>query len=120
MFPSIDPRREHGQHLPDRRRRIGGNAGAIGRDTVHRLAASHPDGFWVHLDLDILDETAFPATDYLSPGGISRSALLGMLRPLVESPAIRGLSVACYNPEKDAEHKDAAYLVDLLTTLLTE
>ena len=25
--------------------------------------------FWLHLDVDVLDEAAMPATDYLMPGG---------------------------------------------------
>ena len=29
-----------------------------------------PDARWVHLDVDVLDEAAFPATDYLMPGGL--------------------------------------------------
>ena len=42
---------------------------AAGARAAQRLAA---DGgrFWIHLDVDVLDERAMPATDYLMPGGL--------------------------------------------------
>ncbi|HEY8083344.1 MAG TPA: arginase family protein [Solirubrobacterales bacterium] len=63
------------------------------------LAAQAP--FWLHFDVDVLDEGVFPATDYLMPNGMTLEELLGVLRPLTSSPALIGASLACYNPEKD-------------------
>ena len=39
------------------------------RRSARKPPASHP--CWVHLDVDVLDQAAFPATDYLMPGGLS-------------------------------------------------
>ena len=33
--------------------------------------------YWVHLDLDVLDEQVLPATDYLMPGGLTFPELGG-------------------------------------------
>jgi arginase len=57
--------------------------------------------FFVHLDLDVLDEGAMPATDYLMPGGLEWDELAALLEPLGASPALAGLSLGCLNPEKD-------------------
>ena len=57
--------------------------------------------YWLHLDVDILDESVFPATDYLMPGGMGWDELLSVMRPLAKSPALVGVSIGCYNPEKD-------------------
>jgi arginase len=57
--------------------------------------------YWLHFDVDVLDEAVFPATDYLSPGGIDWDELGAVLAPLLSSPALAGASLACYNPEKD-------------------
>jgi arginase len=57
--------------------------------------------FWLHLDVDVLDEDVFPATDYLMPGGMTWEELVAALGPLLASPALVGASLACYNPEKD-------------------
>jgi arginase len=82
-----------------------------------RLAAA-AGRYWVHLDVDVLDEQAFPATDYLMPGGLTRPELADLLRPLLASPALAGVSLACYNPAKDAGQEGARYLVELLGGLL--
>lgn len=60
-----------------------------------------PTPYWVHVDLDVLDEAVFPATDYLMPGGLDWPDLTALLRPLVHGPMFSGLSVACLNPDKD-------------------
>jgi arginase len=57
--------------------------------------------FWIHLDVDVLDEAAMPATDYLMPGGLEWEELADLLGALCAAPALAGLSIACLNPEKD-------------------
>jgi arginase len=57
--------------------------------------------YWLHFDVDVLDRAVFPATDYLSPGGIDWADLAAVLAPLLSSSALAGASLACYNPEKD-------------------
>jgi arginase len=89
-------------------------AGAAVRDQLTGSAGR----FWVHLDVDVLDEQAFPATDYLMPGGLSRDEVAGLMRPLLASPALAGLSLACYNPAKDVDGDGARYLVGLFRELL--
>jgi arginase len=39
--------------------------------------------YWVHLDLDVLDEQVLPATDYLMPGGLTFPELSQLLRAFV-------------------------------------
>lgn len=70
--------------------------------------------FWLHLDFDVLDETVFPAVDYLMPNGLDRQQLVSLLRPLAASPGLVGMSVACYNPELDKSGADARLAVDIL------
>jgi arginase len=57
--------------------------------------------FWIHLDVDVLDERAMPATDYLMPDGLEWEELAELLGSLCASPAAAGLSIGCLNPEKD-------------------
>jgi arginase len=67
----------------------------------------------VHLDVDVLDERAFPATDYLMPGGLSLAELGELIRPLLAEPALAGVSLACYNPQKDHAGRGARDVVSL-------
>jgi arginase len=88
-------------------------AGAATRDQLSAAAGR----YWVHLDVDVLDELAFPATDYLQPGGLTVAELGELLRPLLESPALAGVSLACYNPQKDADGSGAAAVLELFGEL---
>lgn len=76
-----------------------GDPASLAAETGERLAAQGP--FWLHLDVDVLDQDVFPATDYLQPGGLDWEQLGAVLSPLLASPALAGASIACYNPEKD-------------------
>jgi arginase len=70
--------------------------GAAGSRAAARLGR-----FWIHLDVDVLDERAMPATDYLMPGGLDWSELAVLMAPLGASPGLAGLSLGCVNPDKD-------------------
>lgn len=87
----------------------------VGASAAEHLAAS--GRFWLALDVDILDQDEFPATDYLMSDGLSLAELEELMRPLASSPALAGLSVTCFNPEKDPHGHYGNALGDLLTTL---
>jgi arginase len=74
--------------------------------------------FWIHLDVDVLDERAMPATDYLMPGGLEWEELAALLGPLCASPAAIGLSLGCLNPEKDPGGRLTQRTCDLLASAL--
>jgi arginase len=73
--------------------------------------------YWVHLDVDVLDQVAFPATDYLMPGGLDLAELRALLTPLISAPGCVGLSLGCYNPQKDPDGAGARDLVGLVGAL---
>jgi arginase len=75
--------------------------------------------FWMHLDVDILGEDEFPATDYLMPDGMNMVQLVALMRPLAVSPALIGVSVGCYNPEKDPGDVNGRALVEAFRATLT-
>jgi arginase len=74
--------------------------------------------FWIHLDVDVLDEVAMPATDYLMPGGLEWDELAALLGPLCAAPGLAGLSLGCLNPEKDPDGRFARHTCDLLAGAL--
>jgi arginase len=87
----------------------------VGARIADELAAG-PGRFWLHLDVDVLDEEVFPATDYLFSGGLGWGDLIPMLGPLVSSPGLLGASIGCYNPEKDPGGKNGSELVEAFRT----
>jgi arginase len=85
---------------------------AVGEELVERFR--DPGRLWVHLDVDVLDQEVFPATDYLMPGGLAWPELTDLLGPLMTAPGLAGVSVGCYNPTKDPGGVDGRALVEAL------
>jgi len=71
--------------------------------------------FWLHFDVDVLDEKVFPATDYLMPNGLDWQQATEILTPLLSSPQLIGASLACYNPDKDPDQTCGRALVKSLS-----
>ena len=70
------------------------------RHTGQRAAAelaARPGGFWLHLDLDVIDGEAMPAVDDPLPGGPDWEQAKELLRPLLLSPALLGADITLLN-----------------------
>jgi len=93
---------------------------ATGAAAVGRATADAAGACWVHLDVDVLDEAAFPATDYLMPGGLQLAELGDLLRPLLATPSLAGVSVGCYNPDKDPDGSNGEALASLFRGALAD
>jgi arginase len=72
-------------------------------------------GYWVHLDVDVLDPSVMPAVDAPDPGGIAYSELEQLLRGLLGNPECLGLDVTVFDPDFDV---DGVYAKDLVSTLV--
>ncbi|MFC0628416.1 arginase family protein [Kribbella deserti] len=77
------------------------------------------DGFWVHLDVDILDASVMPAVDSPDPGGIDHDELIALLQPLIRSPKCAGIDIGIFDPDLDPDGTLAAELTTTLVAALT-
>lgn len=93
---------------------------AVARDVLTHFARSPLDGFWIHLDADVLDPSVMPAVDSPDPGGLLVSELRALLDPLAASPRCVGINVTIYDPDRDPEGTGAALLADLLEDLFAQ
>ncbi len=69
------------------------------------LASDRPDGFWIHLDVDVLDPLIMPAVDSPDPGGLSYPELNTMLDSLLSHPLCTGLEITILDPDRDPDGK---------------
>ena len=97
---------------PDVRQR---GAARVGTDAAARLAG-RPG--WLHVDLDVLDERVMPAVSYPQALGLFWDELVALTRPLFAAPNLLGISVADFNPDRDAEGTYAARVVEALESAL--
>jgi arginase len=77
-------------------------------------------GFWIHLDADVLDDAVMPAVDYRMPGGLSPEELVDVLSILRSSGRVVGIDVTIYNPNLDPDGSAARILTDVLVKGLVE
>ncbi len=68
---------------------------------VETLGANGVDGFWMHLDADVLDDEVMPAVDSRRPGGLSYAELIQVLRVLLRADLAVGMQVTIFDPELD-------------------
>ncbi|MEP7022372.1 MAG: arginase family protein [Actinomycetota bacterium] len=76
------------------------------------------EGYWVHLDVDVLHDELMPAVDYRYPGGLTWSEAADILHGLLGASGACGLEVTIFNPRLDASGSLARRLSDLITSAL--
>jgi arginase len=92
-----------------------GRAEAPGAAALRSLQVSD---FWLHVDLDVLAADAFPAADYLQPGGLDWSELDAIAGTAITHPRCRGASVVIYNPDLDPDRQAADQVVEFVCRLM--
>ena len=70
-------------------------------ETIARKIAEREIPFYMHLDLDVLDESELPATMYHLPKGMTWSELAALLAPLASAESLMAVSIGCYDPDMD-------------------
>jgi arginase len=71
---------------------------------VARLMKVGLEGFWIHLDADVLDDRVMPAVDYRLPdGGLGFSELSKLLSVLIASGHAVGMTITIFNPHLDLD-----------------
>jgi arginase len=84
-----------------------------------RSLLSECSGYWVHLDVDVLDPSVMPAVDAPTPGGIAYPELESLLQGLLTGKECLGMEVTVFDPDFDADGVYAQDLVNSLVAALT-
>ncbi|GAA4165969.1 hypothetical protein GCM10022251_52850 [Phytohabitans flavus] len=71
-------------------------------------------GYWVHVDVDVLDPAVMPAVDAPDPGGIAFAELELLLSGLVDTPRCLGVEITVFDPDYDPDGSYAAEIVETL------
>lgn len=77
------------------------------------------EGFWVHLDADVLDDAVMPAVDYRMPGGLTPDELEAVVSAALESGRALGMNVTIFNPALDESGEVARAFADVLVASLS-
>ncbi|MFL5496243.1 MAG: arginase family protein [Gemmatimonadales bacterium] len=92
--------------------------GRIAATVLERIGGAELEGFWIHVDADVLDPVVMPAVDSPEPGGPDLSQLADLLIPLARHPRALGLELTIYDPKLDPDEACGKRLVELLEGVL--
>jgi len=88
------------------------------KDALKKLEATC-DQFYIHVDLDVLDESAMKAQILPVPDGLSLSEFTSAIRMVRAIGKLRGLAVMVFNPLKDPEGLEAYKITKLITEVMS-
>jgi arginase len=83
-------------------------------DAILSTTSLQTDGFWIHLDLDVVDESEMPAVDSPESEGLSFSLLTELLFRLLASSKCVGMEITIYDPDLDPDGVCADRIVSSL------
>lgn len=84
------------------------------RQTLDRLPGR---GFWVHFDVDVLDQRIMPAVDSPGSPGLDVDEVVHVLGRCVAEPGCIGMTLTVFDPDLDPDGAYAAIIVDILSRL---
>jgi len=91
---------------------------AVAQATLDRVTGRGVDGFWIHVDADVLDPSVLPAVDSPEPDGLELDELAAILTPLTQHPRALGIELTIYDPNLDPDRTSASRLASLLERVL--
>jgi arginase len=95
-------------------------ARASAKRALQRLTTADLDGFWIHLDADVLDDAIMPAVDYRMPGGLQWDELTTILRAALGTGKALGIDITIFNPKLDQSGAIARRFAEALGEGLSE
>ncbi|QPS18670.1 arginase family protein [Serratia plymuthica] len=85
---------------------------------IEQMLATEPEWrFWLHLDVDVLDQTIMPAVDSPGSPGIDRLWLENIVARLLQNPMCCGMTLSVFDPELDPDGRYAALIVEMLEAM---
>ena len=72
-------------------------------EAVKKLLQDELCGFWIHIDVDVLDDSIMPAVDYRLNDGLSFSELTDLLKIIGASGRSIGMDITIFNPNLDSD-----------------
>ncbi len=116
--------RNDDEEAPEARETLGlvvSAADAIERAPEDVSAATHGvagRGYWLQVDVDVLDASIMPAVDSPAPGGLDTSQLTALLTRL--APDAIGASVTVFDPDLDPDGRYAELVTEVIVAGLSK
>lgn len=102
---------------------VSADPAGVGLRAIEALAGSGAR-WWLHIDLDVLDPREFPAQGLPDiddePGGLTWPQLTDLAASMMSAGGCVGASLAIYDPDQDADGRDATRIVTFVSDVLSD
>ncbi|MNX35946.1 Arginase [compost metagenome] len=68
---------------------------------LSEIAAKNLDGFWIHIDVDVLNDSIMPCVDSRTPDGLTYTEFNELTSYLFQSEKLSGLEITILDPDLD-------------------
>ncbi len=85
---------------------------------LQMVSEENLDGFWIHFDVDVLNNDIMPAVDSPAPDGLTYTELKEILLPLLQHPKATGMQITILDPELDESGKYTKPFAENVTEIL--
>lgn len=89
-------------------------------EIVGMMETQNVEGFWIHYDTDVLSDEINPAVDYRLPNGLSFEQLEHVMREVLRTGKIIGMTTTIFNPHLDLDGSISKAIVKSLGRVFNE
>jgi arginase len=83
---------------------------------LSEVESKNLDGFWLHIDVDVLNDTIMPCVDSRTPDGLTYDEFNELTSYLFQSKKLSGLEITILDPDLDTTGQYTKDFVDNITT----
>ncbi len=85
---------------------------------LHMVNVENLDGFWIHIDVDVLNNSIMPAVDSPDAGGLYYGEFNEILQPVLHDEKAVGLDITILDPDLDPTGKYTKAFIDNLISII--
>ncbi|MEP7163620.1 MAG: arginase family protein [Ferruginibacter sp.] len=89
-------------------------------DFLKMIHSKGLDGFWIHVDVDVLNDEIMPAVDSRTPGGLTYNEFDMILKLLLADTKAAGMEITILDPELDPGGKYTGAFVDHFCNIIND
>jgi arginase len=83
---------------------------------LSQIEANNLDGFWLHIDVDVLNDSVMPCVDSRTPDGLTYAEFNELTSYLFQSEKLSGLQITILDPDLDPTGQYTKEFVSNITT----
>jgi arginase len=99
---------------PGESERVRGMLRHVSSPDLNRIPLPSGSEVYVHVDVDVLDPSVSPGTNFQGPGGFTVEELAVALTEVVGRCQVSALAITNYNPSKDVENRTRNVILQLI------